>query len=38
MDQDEFIAETIRTVDEYAQTPEGEGQQDDQTIVLIHYV
>ena len=38
VDPDDFITETIRTVDEFAQTPEGDGQQDDQTIVLIHYV
>ena len=38
VDPDDFINETIHTVDEFAQTPGGEGQQDDQTIVLIHYV
>ena len=35
---DVFIKKTFQTVDEFAQTPDGEGQEDDQTMVLIRHV
>ena len=33
-----FIRKTFNAVDKFAQTPGGEGQEDDQTIVLIHHI
>ena len=33
-----FIQKMFHAVDEFAQTPGGEGQEDDQTIVLIHHI
>ncbi|MBQ9337368.1 MAG: SpoIIE family protein phosphatase [Lentisphaeria bacterium] len=33
-----FIRRVFNAVDEFAQTPGGEGQEDDQTIVLIHHI
>ena len=33
-----FIRKVFNSVDEFAQTPGGEGQEDDQTIVLIHHL
>ncbi len=33
-----FIQKTILTVDEFAQTPNGDGQEDDQTMVMIRHI
>lgn len=35
---EKFIKKLFSRVDEFAQTPNGDGQEDDQTIVLIHHV
>lgn len=37
-DPDIFIRKTFKAVDEFAQTPDGEGQEDDQTVVLINHI
>ena len=37
-DPETFIRKTFKAVDEFAQTPDGDGQEDDQTIVLINHI
>ena len=37
-DPEIFIRKMFKSVDGFAQTPDGEGQEDDQTIVLINHI
>ena len=37
-DPETFIRKTFNAVDDFAKTPGGEGQEDDQTIVLINHI